>query len=486
MVRQFFKDSFIYSFSNILTVGFGVIMMPFYTKNLTPAEYGVIDIVNILNAFITVILGLELTQAIPKYYSDLKSDIDSQNTFISSCLLFNTLGGLFLLILVIIFSENLSILIFQDSKYSLLLVIAATSYIFSRIFQVIIIVLRNDGKAIQVSSLAILSSLITLTTTIILVLKFKMGVYGIFIANLCSQGLIGLYLIYKYFYYFHLSFNSFWFRKALLFSIPLLFSAMSGVVLNYTDRILINNHLGLSEVGIFGVAYRISSVTNLILFGFTTAIVPLVYSSYQNQETPKKIEAIFRYFLAISFSLMLFISVFAEDIVLLFTTNEYLKAAYLLPFLLIVNLLNAVGYFFPGMFLMGKTKIVAIITVSSAILNIFLNLLLLPKFGLIGSAIATLISILLSSIATMIFSQSLYKIPYRIKSFVFITAYFLFFLFFPYINLTNILGALNLIIVKILVISSFIGVIFLSDFVSFREVVSKVKLIVKKRESDHI
>ena len=472
MIRRFFKDSFIYSISNILTAGFGVIMMPIYTRTLSQSDYGVIDMAGIFFAFATIILGFEMPQAISKFYSKYKGD--EQIDFLRTCISFSVLTTFSVALLSILFCGKLSLLLFNSNAYKFVIVIAAIGYFFSKLFSNFTIVMRNSNKVSLVAVLSIVSSILTLGFTIWFVVDCKLGIIGVFYGNLISSMSIALVVIFKYPKFFKFKISKVYLLTILKFTTPLVFSGLSIAFINYTDRIIIDKYVSLSEVGIYGVASRISSIVSLVLFGFTSAIVPLTYSSAERNDSPYKIEKIFSIFLGFSAILILIVSFFSNFIILTFTNSTYLRASNVVTILLLLNLSSSVGYFFPGLFIKGKTKIVALNYFFIAMLNLLLNLIFTPKYGMSGSSISSLISTLIGMVVTVYFSQKFYHIPINInKYFRFIVA----FIFMIILNFFLDFFVINLFLsacIKITCIILFTFYLFIANFFSYTEFLNEI------------
>lgn len=418
MLRQFLKDSFIYSLVNILTTGFGVIMMPIYTKNLSPSEYGVIDLITVFQSFAGILIGLEITQATAKFYGDLKNNEDELKTFISSCINFSLIGATIFFLFCLFFSSSISEWLFNTNAYKNIIIISAATFLLNRFFQIIIVVMKGMGKTKNVAIISLIGSLATLSLSIYYIVNLKTGVVGYFYSGLISSLILFIIVAFQFKKFIQFKLDISVIKKALSFSAPLVFSGLSLVILNYTDRILINKFMNIENVGIYGVAYRISSIMNIVLMGFTTALAPIVYSNYKDINTPKKIIEVFKVFLASILILATFVILFAKKIIITFTSESYNQSVGILPLLILMNIFAAVCYFFPGLYLKSKTKLIAVISLAGGLVNLILNFIFIPICGLAGSAYASALSYFLILFFSIYFSQKKYPIPYVFKEYL--------------------------------------------------------------------
>jgi O-antigen/teichoic acid export membrane protein len=179
---------------------------------------------------------------------------------------------------------------------------------------------------------------------------------------------------------------------------------------------MINHYLSLNDVGLFGIGFRVAGMVGLVIVGFQGALTPLIYAHHRDPSTPAQLARIFRIFVAFALLMFLMVSVFAKDIMLVLTIPAYYDAANIVVFLIPAILLSNMYIFAPGTAIEKKTHIILLINVGGALLNVLLNAVLIPHFGIEGASVAKLISYGLVFGAYMWFSQQLYYVPHGWKS----------------------------------------------------------------------
>jgi O-antigen/teichoic acid export membrane protein len=411
MLKAFLKDSLIYSISNILARGINMLLVPFYTRVLSPSDYGLIDIITVVIAIINPLLTFEISQGIARFYCETKSKIE-QKQYASTALWFTICTYSIFVIASFLIPTSLLKQIFNE-QMNTTLYMATIAYLWSNGLTYLI---QNQLKWSLRSKLCAISSLtctvISVTFTIIFVVVFKLGVLGVIlgltIGNLFS-GLLGVYYT-RDIYGFVFDVDKL--KQLISFSIPLVPSILGVMVALYIDRLVIKEFLSLREVGLYGIGYRISTIVNLLMVGVQGALMPLVYKHYQEENTPVEIARIFRYFIA--FALLIFggLTVFSQEILILLTTPQYYDAGKVIPFLVLAVVLSGMFIFSPGLGIAKKTKLVAVLNIVSAVINTLLSLMMVPLFGIIGAALGTLLSSLMMFIAYQFFSQKIYFIPH--------------------------------------------------------------------------
>jgi O-antigen/teichoic acid export membrane protein len=201
----------------------------------------------------------------------------------------------------------------------------------------------------------------------------------------------------------------------LRFSIPLVPSSIGVFVTLSIDRIAIKQLMTLTDVGLFGIGYRLASTVGLVMFGFQGALTPLIYTYYRKPDTPHALARIFRYYVMLALLIGLTLAILAPELLTVFTTPDYYAAAIVVPLLTPALLLSTMNIFTPGLAIAKKTSLIAVINIFGAVLNTVLNYLLIPIGGIRGAALANLISASIVFSAYMVSSQRLYFVPHAWK-----------------------------------------------------------------------
>ncbi|HEY9634156.1 MAG TPA: oligosaccharide flippase family protein [Coleofasciculaceae cyanobacterium] len=412
MLKQLLKDSIIYGISSIFSRGITLLMVPLYTRVLSPGDYGIIEILTIVTNLVNLSIALEISQGLAIYYSSAKTDSDRVE-YASTALYFTIITNSLFLIVALSLSQKLSLWILGSSNLQTIFQAAVISMWGNGIFYLLQSQLRWQLKPKGYAVSSIVFSLVSTGLTTILLFVFKVGVIGVFYSLFTGQ-IVGIVLA-GYFvrHSYKLKFNWQKCKQMLGFSIPLVFSSISVWVALYIDRIAINQLMTLSDVGIYGIGYRFASVAGLFLIGFQGALTPLIFHNYEKPDTPKELARVFRYFLALVLPMIVGISVFSHEILSLFTTPDYYAASQIIPLLALAIILSNMYIFTPGIDLAKKTLIIAVVNIISAIANTILSFTLIPYLGISGAALATLLSAAATFAIYMKFSQKFYYIPHQ-------------------------------------------------------------------------
>ena len=411
MLRQFLSDSVVYGAASILVRSISLILVPFYTRVLVPEDYGIVDLLAVATSFIAVTVALEIAQAVARFFPDT-DDENQRIGYASTSLWFSvTAYTLFLAVSLLLADPFSAWLLGTEDRVAIFRVAMAATWL-TGIFYLVQSQLRYSLRPRRYVVSSVIFSLTSLATTVLFVLVLDQGVIGVFYGQVVG-GAIGLAVALRSARdVYRLAFDRAKLGEMLRFSIPLIPSSIGVMVGLYIDRLAINELMTLGDVGLFGVGYRLSSLTALLMVGFVSALTPLVYAHYRDPGTPGEVARIFRIFMALALIVCLALALFARDVLTVVTTPEYVPGAIVVPLLAPALLLSSMYIFAPGLGILKRTATISAINIGAAVLNTVLNFALIPMLGIAGAATATLLSSATAFGASMVTSQRLYPVPH--------------------------------------------------------------------------
>jgi O-antigen/teichoic acid export membrane protein len=412
MVKRLFKDTLIYGIGRTLSYGVSLLLVPLYTRIFAPSDYGTIDILTLLITLVNLTIALEIGQAIFRFLPDIQSQ-DERISYSSTALWFVIAVYSLFVLFVWLAAQNVSQWLINGNGQPDVIRVASLAAWAGGVFLLVQAKLRGQLQAKAYAATNITYTLGYLGFAILFVVVFELGVIGVFSGQLIGSLLgcgLGIYFTRRD---YRLTFNRGHLKAMLQFSVPLVPSGIAVFVYLYIDRLMINELMSLSDVGIFGIGYRVATVVNLIMFGFQGALTPLIYNFYAKPGTPSDLARIFRYFVAAALLMCLGLSLFAREVLAVFTTPAYYDAASVIPFLTLAVIFSNMYIFAPGHTIAKKTGVFAAINVAGAVLNFLLNLTLIPRLGIQGAALATFTSTVMVFTAHMITSQRYYFVPHH-------------------------------------------------------------------------
>ena len=439
-----FKQSFVYTIGSLASPLMGIFMVPIYTRVFAPEDYGIIDLIQITIIFASVALVMGLDNATSRFYLDKENEkekkaIAATALFVRAAVLFSASG------LLVLFSDEISLLLFKSGRQSEYLILAFLAIPFDQCFTHCINMLIFNYRSVSYAMFSAGKLLAKISLTILLVVFLKWGINGVFMAALISSVFFLMVAIIFTGKYFCFSFSIKSLKKMLTYGLPLVPYGFTVYIIQNSSRYFLAHYCTLDEVGIFGVGAKIASVISFIFLGVGIALTPFLYSGYRKKETKDVYLRIVNYSVAISAVTVLGLSLFIKEILLIFTTPQYLGAYIVTPFLAAYVAIFYIGLqMSQGIHIAKKTIYFTAISIITAIVNIGLNFLLVPLYGMVGAAVATLLGSIIWCILLIFISQKYYHMMYKYYAYfklslLSIVIIFIVFCFFDDVNITNIM-----------------------------------------------
>jgi O-antigen/teichoic acid export membrane protein len=419
-IKSAAKGTIIYGFANVSIKLIGVILIPIYTnyKYLSKIDFGVLGIMDISYQLVIIVFGLALYQSLARWYFDPQHK-DSQKSMHFTVITLNAFLCGFSFIFVYKYATQLSNLLFDSSNYGRLVWIMFASASINILTTVSMMLLRLQEKALKYATISIIKLLVTLSVTIFLVVYRHRSVLGVYEATLIGE-LTGLFLISGDI--IRNSIPKFEFHKLIQmlgYGFPLMLAAVSTVLLNTIDRYSLNYLADLDAVGTYTLAFRISNTIKVVVItSIQLSLVPIFFKKLGDGDLKRFISKSMNYSALIVMLSVVAISIFSIEIIKVFSSNmSYYKAAEIVPILA-----------FSMVFVMMKENVLIGLQITkssftmgtlialTALFNLGMNMLLIPKFVLYGAAASTIISQLGMFLLFYFVAQRKYSIPYEIKN----------------------------------------------------------------------
>ena len=411
MLNRLLRHTVVYGIAGILSRGIAIILMPIYTRVLAPEDYGALDLLTVFATLANYIVAAEITQGVARLYPEARSETDKQQ-LASTSLWFCAVAYALFALTALVFSAPLTELLLGSDKWRRLFEVAVVAIASNGVFYLFQNLLRWQMQPRRYAIASLVYALVSAFAAVYLVVVAQSGVVGIFLGQIVGaiSGVACSWWYSRQSYRFMFAGKQLW--KMLAFSLPLVPSSIAVYLAVYIDRITIKEFMTLDDVGIYGVGARIASVVTLLMMGIQGALTPLVIQNHASPSTPQELARIFRYFFATAMPLLLFLGIFSRELVWLFATPGYYGAWSVIPVLALSTLISGMYIFAPGLFILKKTWVFAVINALAALANLGLNVLLIPRIGIMGAALATLITAVAAFSSYMAFSQRLYPVPH--------------------------------------------------------------------------
>jgi len=412
-IKFLLKHSSIYGFGNILSKAVAFILLPLYTRYLTPTDYGIMELISITTGMIGIVVGIGISGAISRFYYE--SELEKErNTVISTVYIIAFIVSGISILLLSQTTEFFAGLILDSKSYSNLFLLSFISLGVGIIIDIGQIYLRILYKSSLFIAISILSLIIGVSLNIFFIVYMKYGVLGIFYSTLITNLVIGIPLTSVIIYKVGLGFRWALAKDMLKFSAPLIPSSLAITMVNYSDRYFIKHFVSIANAGIYGLAQKIgTSIHILFTSPFIMTFLPRRFEIVNKPNAKETFKKIFDYYFLAILSIGFALSVFANELMVLMTTPAFYKAGTLIPLIVLTVIILGMKYHFEfGILYSKKTKYYAYINMTTAALHLLLNLIMVSSHGIWGAIYASVIAISVNTMLIYFIGNKLYKIDF--------------------------------------------------------------------------
>jgi O-antigen/teichoic acid export membrane protein len=392
----------------------GFLMIPVYTRYLTPTDYGVLELVSLTIDIIGMFAALGVNSAVTRFYYEYKEQSEKDEVITTALLSTLALASL-PTIALILGAKWLSSIVFNDPQYSFYFQLLLASNFLDLIVMIPMTVLTIREKSRIYVMFSMLRLVLSLSLNIYFVVVLQYGVVGILYSSLISVSITTLFLLVLIFSRMRLRFSAAKASRMIRFGAPLVIAALGTFVLNFADRYFLEHFSTLRIVGLYGLGYKFALALSQLLHGpFNLMWNVFMFKIADRQDAKQMYARVLTYNSFVVIFLALGMAVLIKDVLKILVTDEFLEAHKVVPLVL-------AGFYFyyqmpildVGIMLSKKTYLRAINVTCAAVVNLALNYLLIPRFDMMGAAMATFLSYLFLSIMTHFVSGSVYWVKYE-------------------------------------------------------------------------
>lgn len=408
----FKTDFFWYSLGSILPMFIGFIKTPVFTRHFDTEAFGQLGIVSISFSFLGMMLFSWISSCLWRYYSSYRSS--ERLTMLYSNLFF-------LYVISLIGLGLISALWFFESDSDLIRELICYSFlqlIFNQLFLAYMVVIRLTGKSRYYTVFQAVRAFFSLSIALLLVFCFDMGISALVSSLvLVDMGsLVVLALVNPAVIKVHFSqINRVALKELLRYGSLGFVLNMSLLSVSYSDRYVIALFYDLEQVGIYDQVSKISqlSIMALITVYFNTinpTLLKLLDSDFKG--SLEKMQNYLYPFILIGVPIVVYLSIFSEEIAGLLLGINFREGYIMMPYIFMATYVYGLSNFFElRLKFSNQFKRLGVIAVSTALLNILLNLVFVAKFGYRWAAYTTLVSYLLMLLLFYYHDREVLKLP---------------------------------------------------------------------------
>lgn len=418
--KKLLANSGIYTVVSILQKCIGFFLLPIYTSYMDKTQYGITGVVLGFVNLLAVFYMLALNGAISRFYFDFKEDKGKLKEFWGTCTLFVILNSVFLSIIIFLFHQFILMPFVKNVSFYPYFAIAIVSITLNPIYNIFQSTLQaeQNGKQYGLNNLSYFT--INLLLSILFVVGFDFKAMGVLLALAVTDTIFFIYTLISFIPRIKLRINKGYLKQALAYSLPIIPHSLAGWMISMLDRLFLAGMKSLEDSGVYNLAYQFGNIMNIITIAVNQAYVPWFFDKMNHGEEGRRSIIKFTEYAVVVYGLIaMLITLFGQEVISIMVSRNFNfgEGWKVVPLITFAFVFNGIYYFFVNPLFYNKkgTKFVSIGTFFSAIMNAILNYLLIPKFGTIGSATATLISMFMASILILGISARVENVGFNYK-----------------------------------------------------------------------
>ena len=390
------------------------LMLPLFTAFMTKSDYGVLGMVVTVTTFLDVFVTLGFDVAFTRFYFDDK-DPRHRSKIITHVFFVDFFYPGILLGVLIAFMPQISSLIMGGPGYTLYFDIGVATLFFTNLSDLPFTLMRLEHRPWTFTSFTLARVLVQVPMAVVFLAVFHLGPKGYLLANLMTAILLNLAATPFYVPKLRFLWDRRLMKQMLAFAIPAMFTAISFFFLKLSDRFFLLHFQGKAEVGLYTVANSLAQPLYIVGMAFRMAWPQWHYARLNEPEKHKLLVArSSTYFMAINAILLALIGLYLPLVIhVLLARGFWSVGPTTFVLTLSVALYNLYFIFWVGANVAKKNRLIPVITLVASGVNIGLNFLLVPVYGMYAAAWTTVIGFGILAVLVYFISNRWYPVPYE-------------------------------------------------------------------------
>ena len=412
-LRRLGKHSAIYGFGGLVQRILAVLLLPVYTRYLSPSDYGIVETLIALTTVLVITLRLGITNAFFRFYFD-RPDPEHRRLVLRTSFWFTmgmaTLG----LVVGAAFSREISSVLFGSADEAEVVAAAFVGLWAQMNYEQLTSLFRVEERSVAYVTASLANVALTIGATLALVVALDAGPLGVVVGNFTGTLLVYAALVGYRREQLGLQFDRGLFREMNRFGMPLVPSALLLWVTNFSDRFFLVKLADTQEVGLYSVGVRIASAMALLLTAFRTAWPAFAYSIDDDREARGTYAFVLTYLVLVTSWVAATLALVSPWLVEWMAAPQFARSADVVgP--LAFSVVAYAGYVVVviGVGRARRTQFNWVVTGAAAVVNVALNLLLIPPYGMMGAAVATIAAYVTMFAGMTWWAQRIFPVPYQ-------------------------------------------------------------------------
>ena len=412
-LRKTVKHTAIYAVGTVIRRLTGLIMLPIYTRYLTPSDYGAVELLAMAIEVAGILIGLRIAQAMFRYYILADDDATKRrvvSTVMMTVMMSSTVGVLVLLMA----SEQLTVVIFGNTEFLYEFRLFALTLFVNAVIAVGLSYIRAKQMPLLFVSISISSLVLQVCLNIVFVVIYELHVTGVVYGALIGGVIIATCLSIYVFASTGFHYSTRMAGELIKYVAPLMLASLGAFYVAYADKYFLRLFVGLSEVGLYALASRVVSVLAIVFEAFNMTWGADRFEIVRKPDAKVIYEQMFRFLSAVIIICGSAIALFVDDLLRILTSPGFYLAGEVVPILVLAYLFGIFRIYCNfGALYQDKTSIIAHASWVKAIFATLGYVVLIPVFGIFGAAVTLMLSNFIEFVWIHRQSRKLYDMELR-------------------------------------------------------------------------
>lgn len=391
--KQLAGQSSLYTIGEVLRSSLSFLLLPIYTRLLSPADYAILGVMSPIFSLLSITLALGMPAALLRFYFDYKDDPAMLRRYVGTVTVFGIGCGLIGSILLTLLGPAVFGWLLPNTPFNPYVLITIWNAGISVVSVLVLQLFRARQQAQYFVTFSLVDFGLTTALIILLVVGLRLGALGSLWGQLLAAVVMAVPALWVLARAGRLGFSWRLLQPSLRFGVPLLPFLLGTWALNVSDRIVLDGLVSREALGLYTLGYQFGVLLNIIAMALNNAWQPFFYQNAADGGHDRMIGAFITYQIALMTLLALAVALLAPEVIRIMATPAYWAASAIVPWIA-AGYVARYLYFFPVNSLLFKKRTgwIAALTLMAAALNIGLNLLLVPRFGIMAAAVNTFIA----------------------------------------------------------------------------------------------
>jgi O-antigen/teichoic acid export membrane protein len=409
------RHSVVYAVGMLLTKAVAFLMLPVYTRLLSPSDYGVLQLISMFLEVLSIFAGSRIAYGIFHFYHKAGTDTEKR-TVLSTAVLLLTVSFAVVAIGTALMAPTIANAVFgYQGRFVLYVRLAAIGMACESLLTVPSALFQLHNQSIRFVTFSLTRLGLNLALNLVLLIQFNMGVAGVLLSSVITNMLVGGFLVIRMLGIVKTSFSWPVAQSFLRFGIPLVVMQVATFTFTFGDRYFLNKAGDTAAVGLYGLAYQFGFLVGMIGYMPLEMVWdPQRFAVAKRLDRDVIFSRVFKYMNVTLLTAAVGICLFVGDVLNLIAAPAFHGASIYVPVIVGAYIFQAWGTFFNiGIMITEKTTYWTIANWAAAVVAMVGYFLLIPKYLAWGAAFTVVASLGTRFWLTHLFSQRLWYIRYE-------------------------------------------------------------------------